>query len=110
MEVQVMVNRLRGRRHGLVRGVIVARRPLCPDCAAVYVTTLGVEMDHEIPLHLGGDNRVSNLRMLCAEHHRKKTDRENDQRRGHARGCDANGEPLTAHASWDAELDKNGKS
>ena len=31
------------------------------------------EIDHRIPLHLGGTNAWENLELLCAQCHRKKT-------------------------------------
>jgi 5-methylcytosine-specific restriction endonuclease McrA len=42
---------------------------------------LGEELDHIVPLDAGGDAyAASNLQLLCAEHHRQKTARENRER------------------------------
>ncbi len=42
---------------------------------------LGQELDHVVPLDAGGDEySAGNLQLLCAEHHRLKTARENSER------------------------------
>ncbi len=42
---------------------------------------LGEELDHIVPLDAGGDEySAENLQLLCAEHHRLKTARENSER------------------------------
>lgn len=40
-----------------------------PECAE----TLGLEIDHEIALELGGKDDDGNLRPLCPTHHKRKT-------------------------------------
>lgn len=45
----------------------------------VYRVSL-LELDHITPLHLGGDNEVSNLQLLCHECHKRKTSAERSVR------------------------------
>lgn len=42
--------------------------------------TSNLELDHIIPLHLGGSNECENLQLLCRECHRGKTTREHSAR------------------------------
>jgi 5-methylcytosine-specific restriction endonuclease McrA len=57
-----------------------------PQCAWVLndgtrCQRLGEELDHVVPLDAGGDEyAATNLQLLCAEHHRLKTARENRER------------------------------
>ncbi len=39
-----------------------------------------LELDHRLPLHLGGDNEPDNLWLLCAVCHRSKTSAEQSAR------------------------------
>ena len=43
----------------------------CEACGCTLEATY--ECDHEIPLHLGGADELSNLRAKCLECHRRKT-------------------------------------
>jgi len=45
----------------------------------VYFRT-SLELEHVIPLHLGGDNEMDNLRLLCGPCHRSKTSAEQSAR------------------------------
>lgn len=54
------------------RARILARHNGCcayPECAE----TVGLELDHTIPLALGGRDADDNLRPLCGPHHKAKT-------------------------------------
>jgi len=44
-----------------------------------------LEVDHIVPLHRGGSNEDSNLRTLCAEHHRQATGEARRSRPGYSR-------------------------
>jgi 5-methylcytosine-specific restriction endonuclease McrA len=48
-----------------LRGAVCAH----PDCDR----TDGLEIDHIVPLELGGTEDDENMEPLCAEHHREKT-------------------------------------
>lgn len=45
----------------------------CPKCQRAIKGKLRAEFDHVIPLILGGENRESNLQLLCNECHSSKT-------------------------------------
>lgn len=51
----------------------------CPDNCGIAVDfdRDELDVDHNIPLRDGGENRESNLRVLLRRHHRKKTLAEN---------------------------------
>lgn len=86
------------------------RDPLCGECRKLGVVRVGDEMDHIVPLHLGGTNRDSNLQMLCSEHHRAKTTAEITALRGVGRGCDELGWPRGHGHHWHdnkAEADRS---
>jgi 5-methylcytosine-specific restriction protein A len=72
--------RVRGRALQ-VRNLRVACRDsfTCQICHRVTDRGEG-EVDHRIPLALGGGDELSNLQWLCIECHRAKTERENSHR------------------------------
>lgn len=47
---------------------------ICPHCFTELPSTW--ELDHIIPLHVGGEDVIGNLQILCPTCHRKKTQRE----------------------------------
>lgn len=47
----------------------------CQDCGASPATGAVLEVDHTIPVSKGGTNELSNLRVLCADCNRGKSDR-----------------------------------
>jgi len=49
---------------------------LCQQCKADGRVRLGHEVDHRVPLHLGGAERDDNRWLLCADCHAAKTRRE----------------------------------
>lgn len=51
----------------------------CQHCGLV---SINLEVDHTIPLFLGGTDAVSNLKSLCIDCHKVKTIRENTVGRG----------------------------
>lgn len=50
-----------------------------PRFSLVFFRTL-LELEHVVPLHLGGGNELENLRLLCPPCHRKKTSAEQSAR------------------------------
>lgn len=51
------------------RKILALARGLCQRCGDE-----GTEIDHVVPLLMGGDNTDGNLQLLCKECHRLKTD------------------------------------
>lgn len=70
------------RAYRALRESILDRQPLCIACLDDGLTVAAEELDHIIPLHLGGDSSEANLAPLCKAHHRRKTLREKNARRG----------------------------
>lgn len=68
--------RVRGRRGQEMRRRRLANEPLCSMCRADGVTRASTVPDHIKPLALGGEDIDSNIRCLCAQHHREVTARE----------------------------------
>ena len=66
-------SRLRGRGLQDRRARMLDAEPLCRICVAEGRTTAAVELDHIVPLHLGGDDIEDNLQPICDEHHKDKT-------------------------------------
>jgi 5-methylcytosine-specific restriction protein A len=52
---------------------VLKTNPLCVACAAAGVQRFAVEVDHVVPIRLGGADDYANLQGLCLEHHRAKT-------------------------------------
>lgn len=86
--------------HWLKRHVVVRDGCHCRSCGEVFESPLieggpclpeswRLELDHILPLHLGGTDHPDNLQLLCVGCHRAKTSREAplhaDRRRG--QGC-----------------------
>jgi len=63
-----------GGNHRRLRKLVMAEQPLCPVCQAEGIIKEATEMDH-IDGNAHNLER-SNLQMLCARHHRIKTNRE----------------------------------
>lgn len=69
--------RLRGRRAVERNRMFLAEHPVCELCPA-----LATEVDHRIPLHLGGIDAEPNLQGLCRRCHAAKTGAEARARAG----------------------------
>ena len=67
-----MAERLRGRRGVEQRRRRLQAEPLCRDCKAKGITTAATEVDHIVPLALGGSDVDDNCRPLCRECHLKR--------------------------------------
>ncbi len=59
-----------------LRGLILAREPLCRSCGRP-----AQEVDHIVPRALGGSDRRENLQALCSSCHSAKTLRDRDGKR-----------------------------
>ena len=59
---------------------------ICAECSRQGLVGFGDELDHIIPLHLGGKEADSNRQWLCREHHAEKTAREASGRAGMLKG------------------------
>lgn len=68
-----MGERIRGRRGVALRKRRLANEPLCRLCKAEGKTRVATVPDHIEPLALGGEDIDSNIRCLCADHHRQVT-------------------------------------
>ena len=55
---------------------------LCVKCAELGLVVAAEEVDHIIPLYLGGEDTAANKQSLCRSCHRDKSDREERERRG----------------------------
>lgn len=53
---------------------------LCQACMDIGVYRAGHQVDHTIPLEEGGSNAMSNQRLLCKEHHDRKSGEEHRRR------------------------------
>ena len=73
--------------------------PLCAECLKAGITQPTEEIDHIIPLELGGPEEDSNTQGLCSHHNRLKRNKESY---GHvAYGLD--GWPIEEGVETDAE-------
>lgn len=77
-----IVKRLRGRRLQDRRRRMLRENPLCEQCASAGRVTAATQLDHLIPLHLGGADEESNLQRLCDDCHDAKTRQEAAERSG----------------------------
>lgn len=59
------------------RRVAAAARWRCDTCS--ILVDEHYEIDHRVPLHLGGSNAASNLALLCSRCHKHKTRTERIQ-------------------------------
>lgn len=76
LSVDHEVVRLSGRRLQARNERILAANPLCVCCQAKGRVRAAVEIDHRIPLHLGGQDTEDNLQALCKECHDQKSAQE----------------------------------
>jgi 5-methylcytosine-specific restriction protein A len=59
-----------------IRAAYLARHPLCVACRADGRVTEATEVDHIMPLAMGGTHSESNLQALCKSCHSRKTAKE----------------------------------
>ena len=84
---------VRKRRH------MLKQYPVCQSCNE----RLSEEMDHIIPLHLGGSDKLENLQMLCKQCHYEKTEKEMRDFRGQFPVC-KHGKALQLNHDWRCEI------
>lgn len=75
-----VTERIKGRPWSRIRRAVFAREPLCRSCLARNKTVGAEEVDHIIPLHLGGGHDFDNLQPLCRRCHAAKTETERPKR------------------------------
>ena len=69
-----MAERIRGRRWMAIRNRIFIRDcGLCQECQRNGRITPGTQVDHIVALANGGSNDDSNMELLCADCHDRKT-------------------------------------
>src|SRR5262245_14132736 len=69
--------RLKGRHLQKANALIKMRdKHLCQACLQQGRVTIGVEVDHIVPLYQGGGDDDSNKQLLCVPCHKAKTKRE----------------------------------
>lgn len=74
----VAVERIRGGRLKVIRERIGLRDEY--TCRACGRVTVDGEVDHEIPLHLGGQESDENRQWICHDCHRRKSEQEEKER------------------------------
>lgn len=72
--------RMRGRHRQRRNQLLLSAEPLCRECAKHGRTTAAQEIDHIIPLHMGGTEHEANLQPLCIDCHKAKTAAEASNR------------------------------
>ena len=78
----VATDRVRGGKLQRIRLRVLKRdRWLCQSCLAAGRVTIAAEVDHVVPLHLGGSESDGNRQSLCKVCHRAKSDEEETRRR-----------------------------
>jgi len=79
----VATDRIRGGKLQRIRLRVLKRdRWLCQSCMAAGRVTIAAEVDHVVPLHLGGSESDDNRQSLCAACHLEKSKGELDSRGG----------------------------
>lgn len=68
--------RMTGRRLQKRNRRYLSEHPLCAKCEEQGRVAAAVEVDHKIPLHLGGPDDESNLQSLCVPCHEAKSEAE----------------------------------
>ena len=74
------VKRIRGRALGRIRDRVLLRD--CYTCRVCGRVSTALEVDHIVPLYLGGAESDENRQSLCPRCHDKKTEREEEDRGG----------------------------
>jgi len=72
-QTAAQAKRLTGRPWRRLRDEVLRDAPLCVECDRIGRVELAVEVDHRIPLALGGSNDRTNLQPLCRACHTAKT-------------------------------------
>lgn len=84
-----VTERIRGRAGVRLRERRLRRtHGLCEDCLAQGKVNPATQVDHTVPLALGGTDDDENTRNLCDEHHQRRTAEQFGTRRKIAIGAD----------------------
>lgn len=59
-----------------LRRLVLSRQPLCVECERAGLVVAATEVDHIVPLAVGGTHDTENLQPLCHSCHSRKTARE----------------------------------
>jgi 5-methylcytosine-specific restriction enzyme A len=71
---RIQTERIRGHKLTVIRQRILLRDEYtCQICGRVSAQ---LEVDHIVPLSMGGNNSISNLQSLCKTCHKLKSDRD----------------------------------
>jgi len=62
--------------YALMKSFSINHPRVCAECVRQGTVSYGEELDHIVPLHLGGSNSVHNLQWLCYSHHLEKSQAE----------------------------------
>lgn len=78
---RIQTERIRGHKLTVIRQRVLLRDEYtCRKCGRVG---MDLQIDHIVPLHLGGNNSISNLQSLCKTCHKLKSDKEEGDRKCH---------------------------
>lgn len=89
--------RIRGRELQRIRGRILRRNPLCLRCLERGFTIPSTQVDHKVPLYLGGEETDENRQGLCDECHDIKTAEDMKHK---PKGGDSSGNPTDPGHYW----------
>lgn len=78
--ITTRTQRITGSKLQIIRERWFRVHPLCAECDRHGRVTAAQELDHIVPLHLGGQDSDSNRQGLCVECHKDKTRREAQSR------------------------------
>jgi 5-methylcytosine-specific restriction protein A len=93
--------RFSGSRWAKLRAWVLSREPLCRACDAAGTVRAAEEVDHVVPLFMGGSNSEDNLQPLCKACHLAKSIEE--LRGAQPTGHSADGAPLNPSHHWNTE-------
>lgn len=98
MTKQTPTKRIRGRELQRIRKRILQRDPLCIECKKHKRVRASTQVDHIVPLYIGGEESDDNRQGLCDQCHEKKTRIDLGHRQRVA--FDANGYPIDKDHHW----------
>jgi 5-methylcytosine-specific restriction enzyme A len=98
MPARQAIERTRGRKWMQIRGHVLRSEPRCEPCLARGRITAATEVDHIVPLKLGGTDAPNNLQSICTDCHSEKTATENGGKR----------KPKIGRDGWPVSKDDDG--
>ncbi len=90
--------RIRGRKLQRIRKLHLMEHPLCRSCDEQGRVRAATQVDHIVPLYLGGLEEDGNRQSLCDDCHADKT--RQDMGYKDRTPCDASGMPLSSKHHW----------